>query len=174
MECSLTQCDACLAALEEVLAQSAGRADFYPRWSNELVSGLSFSSVDVFHESRRDGTLQRTAGAGDEGGLSNLQTSELLRRSIACFRETQSGPVHLTSGAEWESTGFANTTNSHVFVLPLRRGTEITGVVFDLLRGHVCLGSQLLLGARQPRLVFLVGDPKVRQPNPACLIDEKV
>jgi len=152
MECSLTQCDACLAALEEVLAQSAGRADFYPRWSNELVSGLSFSSVDVFHESRRDGALQRTAGAGDEGGLSNLQTSEWLRRSIACFREAQSGPVHLTSGAEWESTGFANTTNSHVFVLPLRRGTEITGVVFVARDGELdgearetC--QQALLGA---------------------------
>ena len=84
--------------------------------------------------------------------MASILPAEVLRRSLACFRETHSGPVHLTSGAEWESTGFANTSNSDVFVLPLRRGTEITGVVFVAREGELdgdtrdtC--QQVLLGA---------------------------
>lgn len=135
MEYSLTQCDACLVALENLLARSDDRVDFYERWAEELATGLSLSSVAVFHETRRDGSLQQTAAAGNEDRVSEVATADALRRSLQYFRETNAGPVHMASGAQWLATGMANTRDCELFVVPVRRGGELVGLVCAVWAG---------------------------------------
>ena len=130
MACSLTQCDACLETLEGLVAQTHDRVEFYERWSRELVASLSFSLVAVFHETRRDGLLQQTSLAGADANLSKVLAADVLRRSLTSFRQSKSGPVYLERGARWEATGFSNTSDREIFVLPLLRGPEVIGVVF--------------------------------------------
>ncbi|MEE3369661.1 MAG: hypothetical protein VX346_09995 [Planctomycetota bacterium] len=154
MECSLAQCEMSLAALEELAAQNGDRADFYQRWSAELVTGLSFSAVAVFHEVRHKGGLRQTAIAGDGMGLSRIVTPQVLRRSLACFRETKSGPVHLVGGAQWTAAGFSNTSDREIFVLPLLCGTEIIGVVFATRKGQCAADTRETL---QQALLAAVG-----------------
>lgn len=137
MELSLTQCDACLAALEELLGQSEDRVVFYERWVEELVVGLSLSSVTIFHETHRDGSLQQTAGAKSGPEVSAGWTADALRRPLQYFRETNTGPVHLAGGTQWLATGLANTSDSELFVVPIRRDDKLVGLVCATWAGQL-------------------------------------
>ena len=144
MDFSATQFDACLQDLESLLARPDSASGFYGHWAVGLLNGLPLSAIEVSHVTAPTDEVRHTASAGNADELAGLSTSDVLARSLQCLRRSPDIPVYVAAGAHWSETGFVNASPSSVFVLALRRGHEVAGMIHVAMSGKVSTETRRL------------------------------